>query len=537
MYDGNWCSIPLGIGGLMTDLPSSEIPHTNLIKSINIDYAPGFLQKAPGSIQYNRQALTAGVVAVTDYWYTFIQQRMLAATADGSLWKDLGDRTFSNYVPITTGLGALTNNCQFIIAGAEVSGNPKKVFFFSGGKNQIRVITGDDNFSTLIALPSVDWKNPTISGDNINSNFPLFGLVHRSRLWVFAKSIAYASNTTNHEDFQTTNSFLVNNVGPGEGGDITGAFVYKNTLFVFKQGDFVYRLVDTDQTSSNWYFTKLATGFGIASINGAAQINDNLMVSNVTGSITNYSATFYDSNFGQANAFKQARVNQFYRQHTCPAGIPATQALFYEDKGSGFFTTRTAYFTYNDSMINVSVAEPATPKWGFWTHYQADCLSLQRDINNVLKPIYGARDGFVYLADRETRTVNGAAYEAEFKTPYLDFRHLDPSYTMKEKAFEMLSCTFTPEGNQNLSVDVWIDGKFSETVQFNQTIDTNYLGAFVLGTSILGAEDEQTLFVPLHGTGRRISFDCYNGNAYQNFKVSQLGVGFRIVGENATITL
>jgi hypothetical protein len=521
----------------MTDLPSSQIPPTALIRSQNIDYAPGFLQKAPGAYRYNNVALTGGLVALTDYWYTYIQQRMLVATADGKLWKDYGDKTFSFNVPITTGLGTLDNRSQFVIAGQESAGNPKKVFFFSGGKAQVRVITGDNNFSTLIAEPSVDWANPNISGDNLNSNFPLFGLLHRGRLWCFAKSIGYASNTTDHEDFQTTSSFLSITAGQGEGGNIVGGFVYKNTLFVFKQGDFVYRLVDTDPDASNWYFTKLSSGFGIASQNSVAQMNDNLVVGNVTGSLTNYSATFYDSNFSQADMFKTARVNQFYRQNTTPAGTPFMQALYYEDKGHGFFTTKQSYLTYNDSMVHISLSDPQVPKWGFWTHLQADCLASRRDINNILKPIYGGTDGFVYFADSETRTVNGAGYQALFQTPYLDFRHLDPSFAMKQKEFERLAVTFTPDGLQNLSIDVWIDGKFSQTVTCAQTIDTNYLDSFVLDQSILGSPDEQTILIDLRGAGRRISLVCYNSVAYQNFKVSQLAIGFRILGEDATVTL
>lgn len=536
MYAGNWATVPLGTQGLFSDLPSSEIPQTALIRSFNIDYAPGYLQKAPGSIRYNRTPLTGGVIAMTDYWYTYIQQRMLVATADGKIWKDYGDYTFSNMTPITTGLGALTNACQFVIAGQEVAGNPKKVFFFSGGQSQVRVIEGDSNFSALIAAPSVDWANPNISGDNINSNFPLFGLLHRGRLWCFAKSIAYASNTTNHEDFQTTNSYLTMNVGPGEGGNITGAFVYKNTLFVFKQGDFVYTLVESDPDPANWYFNKLATGFGIASNAAAAQCNDNLFVGNVTGSLTNYGATFYDTNFSQADAFKTNRVNKFYRDNTTPAGIPFMQSLYYAEKGVGMFTSRASYLTYNNAIITYSLSDPAVPKWGYWNHYQADCLALRRDINNVLRPIYGDSSGYVNLADWNTRTVSGQAYLAEFKTPYWDFRWLDPSFSTKNKAFERLAVTFVPTGNHFLSIDVWIDGKFSNTYQANLTLNKNYLGAFMLGRDFLGTEDEQTVMIPIQGSGRRISLRCYNGNAYENFQVSQIAIGFRVTGEDATVT-
>lgn len=536
-YLGNWANIPLGKMGLVTDLPSSEIPHEALIDSQNVDYAPGFLQKAPGSFRYNTSPLPAGIVGVHDFWLDFIRQRMFVATADGQIWKDYGDRQFSGHVPITTGLGALYNSCQFITAGQEVAGNPKKTFFFSGGLNQVRVIEGDNNFSTLIAEPSPDWKNPNISGDNINSNFPKFGIIHRSRLWVFAKGIAYASNTTNHEDFQTLNSTLTLNVGPGEGGDITGAFVYKNTLFVFKQGDFVYRLVDTDASSANWYFSKLAEGFGIAGSHAAAQCNDSLIVGNVQGTLTQYDATFYLSNFSQADIFKRMKVTQFYKQHTSPAGIPFMHALYYADRALGLFTTRQAYLTHNDSATVYSLSDPAMPKWGFWTHYQADCWTFRRDVNNVLRPIYGAADGYVYTADWPTRSVQGVGYVARFQTPHLDFRHLDPSLIQKNKEFERLAITFTPTGNHTLNFDIYLDGKYAYTTNCTLTVNGNYLDNMVLDQDVLGTQEEQTVEIDLRGSGRRISIAVYDsGNPGENFQLSQLGIGFRITGEDATIT-
>ena len=112
---------------------------------------------------------------------------------------------------------------------------------------------------------------------------------------------------------------------------------------------------------------------------------------------------------------------------------------------------------------------------------------------------------------------------------------MEPTLAHKNKIFDHLGVTFTPDGNHNLNIDVWIDGRFSETISFTQTVDTNYLGQFKLGTSVLGVEEEQTIWKPLHGSGRRISFRGYNGVANENFKASLLSVAFRPAGENATV--
>lgn len=535
-----WFEITVGKIGVLTDAPSSEIPPNALIKAVNVDFNDGYIEKAPGSITYNLTAFTGGIVGLIDYWLDGVTQRMLVATADGKIWKDYGSRDFNHNTPITTGLGTLDNQCAFVIGGAESAGNPKKVFFFAAGKKQIQVISGDSNSSGAIALPATDWPNPGVL-NNPSSYFPKFGLIHRSGLWVFMKANYYRSSTTNHEDFQTSNAILTGNIGPGEGGDIIGGFIYKGAMLVFKQGDYVYQLIDTDTDDKNWYFTKIAEGFSIANWHSQCQVLDDLLVMSSTGTLTSFQATLNYGNFTSGDMYKKMLVSKYFLESTTPYAIQFTQSIFYPQKGKGMWTTRSGYKTYNDNFVIYDVSSPDSPKFMTYSHYQADAISLRRDLNNVLRPMFGGTNGFVYLGDRETRSVGGVSgiavgtpYLAEFKTPHMDFRQLQPDYAEKQKQYEHLGVTFTPDGNHNLSVDVWIDGKFSQTVTVTQTIDSNYLGAFKLGTSILGSEDEQTRIVPIQGTGRRISLRCYNGNVLESFKVSKLGIGFRILGEDQT---
>jgi hypothetical protein len=185
-------------------------------------------------------------------------------------------------------------------------------------------------------------------------------------------------------------------------------------------------------------------------------------------------------------------------------------------------------------MIMLDLQDPNVPRYFLNRRDAADCLALRRDGYNIKRPMYGAADGYVYLMDQETRLVGASAYTGEFKTPHLDFRHLDPGLTHKNKTFDFLGVTFQEEGTQDLSVDVYIDGQFSQTVTYSMSIATNTLGSFVLGTSKLGVEDEKTRWKPINGSGRRISFRCYNSGSNENFKVCQLTVGFTVTGEDVT---
>ncbi len=537
-YEGIVAQIPIGNRGLMTDVAPGQVPYDCLTKVLNCDYGLGYVQKAPGAITYNTSALSAGIVALLDYWPNTYKQRMFAATSDGKIYRDKGDKGFSLGVAIATGLGTLTNKSQFVVGGNETSGADKKIFFFSGGLNQVKVCSGDNATFASISNPAADWPNPTASS-NPQSNFPNFGLIHRGRLWAFAKSQAYASTTASHEDFQTTGT-LLNNVGPGEGGDIVGAFVYKQKLFVWKQGDLLYILNDTDSTASNWYFSKFGEGLGISSWHASCQVLDDLHIGNITGSLTSFKATQAYGDFSQADLFKGARVSKFFLENTTPLGNQFQHSLFYGAKGLALFTARTKGRQNNDALIQVDYSEADLPKYGLWTHLRPDCLTFRRDTHDILRPMYGASDGFVYLMDREDRSVgpmgSGVAYTGEFRTADLDMRHIDPSLVHKNKQWDHLGVTFQEEGNYQLSVDIWIDGRFRETINFSQTEDTNYAGAFVLGAtgSVTGGLDEKTIWKSLHGMGRRITFRCYNSGNNQNFKVSMLSVGFRPGAEQAT---
>lgn len=523
MYSGVKAQIPLGLQGLISDMTPGQIPPTALIKCTNMSFGPGYLEKASGSMKYNTTPLSSGIVGLFDYWPNTATQRMFAATKDGSLYRDIGDRLFSGGVAIKSGLHILDNRCMFVEGGQETTGRTKKLFFFSAS-NQVQVLADDNHTFADISKPASDWTS---------SKYPRIGLIHRNRHFAFAGQNFYASTTSDHEDFQSSN-ILVGTIGPGEGGDIQAAYVYKGKMLVFKEGDFVYVLDDSDSDSSNWFFYKFGNGFGVASTHAALEVLDDLLVGNNHGTVTSYKAVQSFGDLAAADLFSLNKLLQFIRTNTTPSGSFYFHSLYYPEKKVAYFTARTKFRTENDAIVVMDVSDSQGARFSFWTKDLPDCLALRRDIYKIQRPMYGDTNGYVYLMDSENRDVGGIAYTGEFKTPHLDFRHLDPALTDKNKLYDWLGVTFAPEGNHNMSVDVFIDGKFSETIDFLQTVDTNYMGSFVLGTSKLGQEEEQTYWKPLHGSGRRISFRCYNGNADQNFRACLLTVGFRPSGEQPT---
>lgn len=520
-YSGNVAHVTLGQIGLLTDQPPGDVPRGALIKAFNVSYETGMITKAPGSLRYNTQVLPAPIVALFDWHPRLELQRLIAVCKDGSIYRDTGDRLFSNAVAIHTGLGTLTPSTEMVEGGQETAGRDKKLFLFTG-TNQVQVMQGDEGTFSEIDLPAADWVTPI---------FPPTGVMHRNRLWVFLKQRAYASDTGNHENFTT--NFLTQSVFPGEGGDITGVHVFKGRLFAFKQGGYVYYLEDTDIDSDNWTWRKLASNFGLSSPHGIFEAGNDMVAVNESGSPVSYNAVLQLGDIESADLLRLMQIENYFRSIVTLNGLDSIHSMYYEAKKQAFITYRMGFRQTNNMLLHLDFNRES-PRVAIWTKDQADCLALRTDINRVPRPIYGSADGYVYLMDREDRLVGGAAYQGEFKTGHMDFRFLGEQIANKNKLFDHLDVEFVPTGSWNIDIDVYIDGTFSETIPVLMDVRDDGLGSFTLDTDPLGREEAQTIRVPLHGSGRRISFHIKQAGANQNFILASLDVGFRLSAEQAT---
>jgi hypothetical protein len=521
-YAGQTITIPLGQLGILTDLPAGELPKSALIRANNISLETGYVTKAPGSYRYNTQVLPAGIVALCDWWPDTVTQRMIAACSDGKIYYDIGDRLFSGATAINSGLGTLTPRSMFVQGGNETASEPKKLFFFSDGMSQVKVLSGDEAVFETIASPAADWVTP---------NYPTFGFIHQNRHWAFMGQRFYASETGDHEDF-TGGDIITGNIFPGEGGKLVGGHVFKGRAFVFKEGGYVYYLDDQNEDSDFWFWRKLSSNFGLASPHALIEIMNDMIGVSETGSPVSYAATDKFGDVESADILRQLQMENYYRRNISLAGLDVTHALYYEAKKQVFFTARTSYRTTNNTLFVIDFNKD-NPRPSFWPKDQADCLALRKDLTKTLRPMYGSSDGYVYLMDREDRLVGGSGYTAEFMTAHYDMRDMGP-IAHKAKLFDFLAVEFKPQGLWDIEIDVYIDGKFSETINYLMDVRDDGLDDFTLDTDPLGREETQTIQKPLHGSGRRISFLIRGTGANQNFALASLTVGFRLSAEQAT---
>lgn len=521
-YKGNKAKIPLGEYGLLTDIAPDKVPPGALIRANNIVYYNGCNQKAPGTIKWNETALSAGIIATHHWQPDTVTERFIAVTSDGSIYKGQ-DRQFG--AAINTSLAStLTPNCVFAEGGAETAGRDKKLFLFTGGATNPYVLSGTETAFAALAAPNGDWTS--------TGTFPKFGVVHRNRLWAFAGQIAYASDTGDHENFVTAG--LTDAIYPGEGGELLGAFVFKGRLFAFKDGGFVYLLNDTSTSEGDWYWQKIGSNFGLAAPNAIAEVLNDLYAGNSQGTINSYAATEKLGNVEAGDIIQQLQFESFLRGNTSKVGIQFQHLLYYAEKKLLFATYRSSYYTYNDMLLMFDFGSNERIRPSFWIKGYPQCLATYRDVNQVLRPMYGDKDGYLHLMDAEDRLEGATAYTGEFQTPHWDFSWLGQGMASAEKQFDFLAVHYVPEGEGDLSCDYFIDGRYVETLTFPMVqYQRPQLNTLTLNTDRLAQANTETAIRPLAGAGRTLSCRFYNSGSNQSFQVPAVTVYFRGGGDKA----
>lgn len=520
-YIGQTVSIPLGQLGLRTDDPMSSLPPNSFIMVSNVNLYSSRINKVGGSTRYNTTALDGAVVSLREWYPTPSLKRLIAVTSTGKIYRDAANN-FNSATAITSSLGTLTPDCMMVVGGAEVAGNNRKLFIFTGGSAQLKRITGDGTSTANISAPPADWS----------ATFPTGGFIYQGRLFAYGNSSdphrLYVSDADDHEDFTTAT--LTFPVFPGEGDGIIGAVVYRGVAVIFKRPYGVYILDGTDTNTSNWVVKRFSDAFGIASPNSAVQILGDLLVANANGSITSLSASLQFGDLEAGDILANAQVEEYFRENSSSTGISKTTAIYYPEKKTALFSFRSPTGTKQNRLLYVDVGRQS-PRIYTGSKDQVTCLALRKDANGIERPIYGSDDGFVYQMDQTTFNVNGSAYTSEFQTPHMDLGFADSSLSSKNKIFDFLEIEYRAAGNWPFYVDVYIDGLLSETLTVNQTTGVG-LGAFVLGTDRLSTLTVNKARQPLHGVGKTVGFRYYNTAANQNFEIEKYTISFRVSGED-----
>jgi hypothetical protein len=570
MYRGQNILIPLGGGGLQTDIPQNRIAPTKLIEAENITLVNGYLEKSPGSKRWNQfnkntgsTTVPNGIAAFAEFNPSSGNQRIIALANDGLVYKFNSPYVRVQVTPQTGAPSPLnmTRQPHITVAGNETATKARKVFIFSG-LSQIQVIEGDNDTYRPIANPALDWA----------SSYPTFGLVYRSRLWCFGNpnlpDFLYASEFANFENFTPSSpakptDFRFFDIFPGEGSGISGAFVFKNRLFVCKRPRGLFQLNDDDPNPDFWYFTRVNEDFGLASPHSIAQVFDDALMFNSQGTVTLLSAAFQLGDIESADLFNNSAVERYFRQLVSGYGLPDTKAMYYPDKKQVYFSIQSKS---GDRADTIAVIDLFGKEGQIYINNKDDpnFFNLITDDSGISRPHYCSDDGNIYNIDsRNTLAKNyeagpyiyddywediytelsplvGTVYEMVAQTPHMDFGFADPNVATRTKKFDFLELSFQPTGDWVVYADIYIDSEYKETIQFNLNRDRplapivappSVINGFQLDVDRLDGDFPKSVRKPLHGQGRTISVKFRSNGYAQDIKLQSIMVYFRVSDE------
>lgn len=527
-YKGTTVNIPLGEMGLYTDDAQTITPPQGLLLGENIQVQDGYIEKQPGSRKWNLNALPSPIVQIFDWWPDENNQRVIAVTQDGRVWRFTNPYNYSEVTPVGAAPTVLKVTIPpFIVScGQEEAGNPRKLFIMTGN-DPIQVISGDGITRHNIALPALDWS--------LNHQ-PYFGIVFLNRLWAFGNSnfphLLYASNVENHEDFQTNGSVLFVNVFPGDSERLISGYNFKGRLMLFKYPKGYYFIDTSDPTAP--IPQKLGNSFGASSQGSILNVLDDLWIGNSTGTITSLTATNALGGLQQTDIIKSLKSYRYISEFTAPLKGFDQKAIWYEAKKMAMFSYHSPSGMHIDRIFVIDF-QSGKPRCTFVNKDIPSCLGLIKDYQLVERPFYGSVDGFIYQMDQEDRNVGGNGennsgghgYTMNFQIPYLDFYFLDRSIAEINKNFDFLELSFEPTGNWSLLADVYLDNVFSETVSFDLSQSDILDKNFRLDRSRLSGPGPRSVRRPIHGQGRRISVRFYQSGYNQNVKIAAVTFYFR----------
>ena len=519
-FQGEQAELPVGWDGLTGTHNMSQVTSTQLLIAKNITYENGTIQKEGGNSLYGTVTGAPAILAGFDWWPTSSVQRMIALCSDGKLYKDSGAGTFP--ITLASALAAPSAVPVFAEGGSEAAGASKKLFLATGS-NQLQILTADAATTHTPASGPADWS----------AAFPIGVISHLNRIWGWGgadQHRLYYTTTTNHEDFTTTPGAGSLSIYPGEGQAIVACSSFKGHLIVFKFPKGIYDVDTSDPSVSNWTISRLTRAIGAGGQGCIVNIDNDIIFIDNTGNVHQLSSTQEFGDFGLVSLSDQAYITSLFREQFNLGRIPFIQSILYNAKREIHFAiSDIGNSLFNTRRLVIDLNNPPKTKWRLsdWNGADGNAIWLRRDANNVERPIIGGSTGTVKINDNPVKqSSSGSGYEARFKTPHYDLSHIDPSLSHINKNGKFLEFILEPTGNWDLYIDVYWDGKYSETVQVNTGANAATLGTFVLDTNTLASDQILSRVVKINGSGRRISLEGYNANAGEDFSLSRLILHF-----------
>ena len=522
-FTGEVVPLILGTGGQSGSKNQSAVSPDQLIVADNITLEGLTVRKEGGAEKYNSTVVsgTPSIIAGYDWLNDGITQRSVIVTDAGSMLMDAGD---GDYTASTLKTGLTINSTTvpiFVEGGAEQSGSSKKLFLFSG-VNPVQVLTGAGVSTTDIGTPPADWTGNTQ---------PQFGLIHDDKLWGGGNANdphrIYYSLASDHEDFTSSGTGSLS-IFPGEGDGLVWGVSFKGLIILDKSPKGLYYVDTRDPTAANWEVGRISESIGSPGPAAFCMVDNDILFIDSTANIHTMESIQEYGNLGTRSLSDIAFYGTFLRDELNLGRLRHARGIFYVAKREAHFAMAGVGSQVNNRRVVVDFNRVDIKRFRTSTRDVAQSIWLSHDSDLIHRPTIGDDAGFVWTLDTATRSKDGSGYNGQFQTPHLDMSFYEPRLGAVNKDWSFLELEVEPKGNYNLSIDVYLDDRYSETLQFNMGATGATLGSFVIGTSALAGGTILNKRKPLKGRSRRISLVGRNSGNSEDFSIVKFYFGFTI---------
>ncbi len=370
--------------------------------------------------------------------------------------------------------------------------------------------------NTALSVPA-DWTG---------TSQPAGGVAHNGRMWAWLDHNVYYSTRTNHEDFQQTGSGIFA-CYPGEGEKIVAGWSFAGRLYLWKYPQGIYWIDDSDPTVTNWELKRLTKSVGMAGPLGLAQTDSDIIFVAPDGLIHALSAV---TEYGdvKSSAILPDKIAGFAREKIKISRLQWANAIFYPTKREWHLAHTGSGYSYNNQQLILDLHDMKNVRYRFVTRDVCESMALIKDSNDLQRPMIGDNAGFVRILDESNRNKDGSPYTAKYRTGDIAFI----GEGMRRANLQFIEIIFKPEGSHTLTVEVYLDGKYTQTVSMDMGSATGgSLGSFILGTDTLGGGNIFNTRRKLVGDCRRIQLVGYNSGLNENFSISSHLIGYTIGNE------
>lgn len=458
---------------------------------------PPFLS---GLLLYRVDTTSPTIIALDDWRPTSVLQRIVTASLDGAVYKELGGDL--DAVVLSSGLSVTARPGRFIEAGKEAAAQNRKLFYLNG-TDAVRFLDGDAATMTVLngaTQAAADWSG---------TNQPINGIVHRSRLILFGNlndpHRLYFSTTTSHADFRTSGGAdPARNyaVYPALGDRIYGAATYQGVPWFWKWPRGMFWFDDSDPDPTLWQIQQRTAAVGCAPSPYAVCPIDNDVLFMAADARFHLLSSLREGTLWDSDLSAALRLSPWIRANVNLSRLSQITSVWYPHKKRALFGVPSTTSLTNDLTLVFDFLESTVdnplPRFFYSRRDAVDALALRLSADQIERPMLGEA-GFVFLLDQDARNKGGAGYPGRYQTPHSDFRHIDPTLEGRKKIPAHLDLYCTPTSGTLTVTPVWdrvnqppITFDLTKRRQrFSHMTGSFYEGSFIVDSSGLADADHK----------------------------------------------